>query len=472
MKDEFLKKLKTAKILRITMIVLAVVSVLGIMMFTFSEIFVYLAIIAIDLIFPVGIIYFISYNSVAKCAKWFRDTDSEHVFDDIPPNPTLPKSRAYCGSKCIVFKKPFVVIPYYEIAWVYIQVTKAYGITMSKQVHIYCLSGAHFFIKADASEVEWLLENYLLRLNPNIILGYGYEQKRQYRELKKNYNNQIVASTQQNNMLDEKNNVNNNSLLKGKYQLKSVIGEGATSKVYLASDIQSNKQLAIKILKDDYKSDEKAKSVLIAEAQTLMKLNHPTIPKVVDIIDDSDCVAVVMDYAEGATLKEIIENYGAQPVKLVIDISLQLCDFLEYLHSFNPPYIYRDMKPANVILKPDMEIAVVDFGIMRRYKPGKAADTVCLGTSGFAPPEQYGTAQTDPRSDIYSLGMTMYCICFGVKPQGKNYQIADEVRNPLESELLAVIKKCTELNPNDRYSSCAELRKDLNSLKEKYGLFN
>ena len=185
MKDEFLKKLKTAKILRITMIVLAVVSVFGIMMFTVSEIFVYFAYIAIDLIFPVGIIYFISYNSVAKCAKWFRDTDSEHVFDDIPPNPTLPKSRAYCGSKCIVFKKPFVVIPYYEIAWVYIQVDKAYGITISKQVHIYCLSGAHFFIKADASEVEWLLQNYLLRLNPNIILGCGYEQKRQYRELKK-----------------------------------------------------------------------------------------------------------------------------------------------------------------------------------------------------------------------------------------------------------------------------------------------
>ena len=99
-------------------------------------------------------------------------------------------------------------------------------------------------------------------------------------------------------------------------------------------------------------------------------------------------------------------------------------------------------------------------------------DTVCLGTSGFAPPEQYGTAQTDPRSDIYSLGMTMYCICFGVKPQGKDYQIADEAKTPLESELLKVVKKCTELNPNDRYSSCAELRNDLNSLKEKYDLFN
>lgn len=454
------------------MIVLAVVYVLGIMMITVSEVFGVFAFIAFYPIFIIGIIYFISYNSVAKCAKWFRDTDSEHVFDDVPSVPTLPKSKAYCGSKCIVFKKPFVVIPYYEIAWVYIQVDKAYGITMSKQVHIYCLYGAHFFIKADVSEVEWLLENYLLRLNPNIILGYGYKQKRQYRELKKNYKNQIVVSTQQNNMSAESSNTDINLLLKEKYQLQSVIGEGATSKVYFAIDVQSNKPLAIKILKDDYKSDEQAKSVLIQEAQTLMKLNHPTIPKVVDIIGNSDFVAVVMEYVGNVTLKDIIENYGAQSAETVIDLSLQLCDFLEYLHSFNPPYIYRDMKPANIILKPDMEVAVVDFGIMRTYKPGKAADTVCLGTSGFAPPEQYGTAQTDPRSDIYSLGMTMYCICFGVKPQGKNYQIADEARSPLESELLTVVKKCTELNPDDRYSSCAELRNDLNSLKEKYGLFN
>lgn len=469
MKDEFLKKLKKAKVLRITMIVLAVVYVLGIMMITVSETFGDLAFIAFYLIFIIGIIYWISYNSVAKCAKWFRDTDSEHVFDDVPSVPTLPKSKAYCGSKCIVFKKPFVAIPYYEIAWTYIQVNKTYGITMSKQVHIYCLSGAHFMISADVSEFEWLLENYLLRLNPNIILGYDYKQKREYRELRKNYKNQIVTSTQQNNMSAESSNTDINLLLKEKYQLRSVIGEGATSKVYFAIDVQSNKPLAIKILKDDYKNDGQAKSAFINEAQTLMRLNHPAVPKVADIINNSECSAVVMDYAEGETLKDVIEKHGAQSAELVIDISLQLCGFLEYLHSFNPPYIYRDMKPANIILKPDMEVAVVDFGIMRTYKPGKTADTVCLGTSGFAPPEQYGTAQTDQRSDIYSLGMTMYNICFGVSPKGKNYQIADEARNSLDAGLLAVIKKCTELNPNDRYGSCAELRNELNFLKEKFG---
>lgn len=473
MKDEFLKKLKTAKILRVALIVLAIVWVISYMtIFSAGENFVSVCTIVFLLLLIIGIVYLVSYKPVIKCNKWLCNIESENVFDDVPSVPTLPKSKAYCGSKCIVFKKPFVAIPYYEIAWTYIQVNKTYGITMSKQVHIYCLSGAHFMISADVSEFDWLLENYLLRLNPNIILGYGYKQKREYRELKKNYKNQIVTSTQQNNMSAKSSNTDINLLLKEKYQLRSVIGEGATSKVYFAIDIQSNKPLAIKILKDDYKNDRQAKWAFINEAQTLMRLNHPAVPKVADIINNSECAAVVMDYAEGKTLEEVIEKHGAQSAELVIDISLQLCGFLEYLHSFNPPYIYRDMKPANIILKPDMEIAVVDFGIMRTYKSGKAADTVCLGTSGFAPPEQYGTAQTDPRSDIYSLGMTMYCICFGVNPQGKNYQITDDAITSLDAEFLAIIKKCTELNPNDRYSSCAELRNDLNSLKEKYGLFN
>ena len=220
-------------------------------------------------------------------------------------------------------------------------------------------------------------------------------------------------------------------------------------------------------MKDDYKNNKQAKFVFISEAQNVMWLNHPTVPKVVDFIDNSDCFAVVMDYIEGSTLKDIVEKYGALSIDSIIDLSIQLCDFLEYLHSFNPPYIYRDMKPANIIVKPDMRIAVVDFGIMRTYKPGKTADTVNLGTVGFASPEQYGNAQTDKRSDIYSLGMTMYNICFGIQPKGKDYQITNEARTPLEKGLLTIIKKCTELNPNDRYNTCIELKNDLNYLKKK-----
>ncbi len=268
-------------------------------------------------------------------------------------------------------------------------------------------------------------------------------------------------------------NIKVGTVLNDRYELLKEIGSGGLSTVYLARDTRINKAWVVKIVKTETTNKvNKVRDSIIQEAQMMKSFNHPYIPKVADIINTSGYLAVVMDYVEGETLENIVKEYGPQSAEMVIELAKQLCDVLGYLHSQNPPVIYRDVKPANIILKPDMKIAVVDFGIMRTYKPGKTADTVCLGTSGFAPPEQYGTAQTDPRSDIYSLGMTMYCICFGVKPQGKNYQIADEARSPLESELLTVVKKCTELNPDDRYSSCAELRNDLNSLKEKYGLFN
>lgn len=267
-------------------------------------------------------------------------------------------------------------------------------------------------------------------------------------------------------------NIKVGTVLNDRYELLKEIGSGGLSTVYLARDTRINKAWVVKIVKTETTNKvNKVRDSIIQEAQMMKSFNHPYIPKVADIINTSGYLAVVMDYVEGETLENIVKEYGPQSAEMVIELAKQLCDVLGYLHSQNPPVIYRDVKPANIILKPDMKIAVVDFGIMRTYKPGKTADTVCLGTSGFAPPEQYGTAQTDPRSDIYSLGMTMYCICFGVKPQGKNYQIADEARSPLESELLTVVKKCTELNPDDRYSSCAELRNDLNSLKEKYGWF-
>ena len=96
--------------------------------------------------------------------------------------------------------------------------------------------------------------------------------------------------------------------------------------------------------------------------------------------------------------------------------AMQLCDALSYLHSQNPPIIYRDMKPANVMLKPEGNIKIIDFGIAREYKEQNLADTTVLGTKGYAPPEQY-SGQTDPRSDIFALGMTMHHLLTGMDPR-------------------------------------------------------
>ncbi len=182
-------------------------------------------------------------------------------------------------------------------------------------------------------------------------------------------------------------------------------------------------------------------------------------------------IYIIEDYIEGETLGTILENNGAQPQELVIEWAMQICEALEYLHTRKPAIIYRDMKPANVMLKPDGNIKVIDFGIAREYKDQSLADTVSLGTKGYAAPEQFGgKGQTDARTDIYCLGVTLYHLLTGQNPCEPPYEIYP-IRhwNPqLSAGLEAIIQKCTQLNPDDRYQSCAELLYALHHYEE-YG---
>ena len=169
--------------------------------------------------------------------------------------------------------------------------------------------------------------------------------------------------------------------------------------------------------------------------------------------------------------------YGAQPADKVIEWGKQMCSALGYLHSQNPPLIYRDMKPANVILKPDGAIKFIDFGIMRAYKPNQSSDTCCLGTKGYAAPEQFGGSQTDARTDIFGLGMTMFRLVTGVDPIEPPYEIKPicMINPSLPKGLEYIISKCIQPNPNERYQSCDELMADLNnylSLPKPKGIFS
>lgn len=257
------------------------------------------------------------------------------------------------------------------------------------------------------------------------------------------------------------------TVLNNRYELLKEIGSGGLSTVYLARDTRINKAWAVKIVKTETKNKvNQVRDSIIQEAQMMKSFNHPYIPKVADIINTSGYLAIVMDYVEGATLENIVKEYGPQSAEMVIEWAKQLCDVLGYLHSQNPPVIYRDMKPANIILKPEGNISIIDFGIMRTYKPNQKSDTVCLGTAGFAAPEQFGTAQTDCRSDIYALGMTMYNLYSGIRPNGNSNIDLGNKNDALSKGLISIIKKCTELSPDDRYQSCKELVKDLIYLKE------
>ena len=254
-------------------------------------------------------------------------------------------------------------------------------------------------------------------------------------------------------------------IIDGKYEVLKQIGKGGMSVVYLAMDKRLNKQWAVKEIKKtaNGKNDEVIVNSLIAEANLMKRLDHPSLPRIVDIIDNGKTLYVIMDYIEGESLDKILLEYGAQPEDMVLNWAMQLCDALGYLHSQKPPIIYRDMKPANVMLKPEGNLKVIDFGIAREYKEQNLADTTVLGTKGYAPPEQHGSRQTDARSDIYALGMTMHHLLTGVDPRPADYVYAPVRQwNPELSEgIEEIINKCTALDPEDRYQNCDELMYDL-----------
>lgn len=251
------------------------------------------------------------------------------------------------------------------------------------------------------------------------------------------------------------------SLIDGKYKILNKVGQGGMSVVYLAMNEKANKQWAIKeVRKDGVKDFEIVKQGLVVETDLLKKLSHPSLPSIIDVIEGPDTFLIVMDYIQGNPLSKALEEYGAQPQEYVIEWAKQLCDVLEYLHTRTPPIIYRDMKPANIMLKPDGNICLIDFGTAREFKEKNLADTTCLGTVGYAAPEQFGgMGQTDARTDIYCLGATLYHLVTGRNPCDPPYEILPirQVNPALSGGLERIIQKCTQRNPDDRYQSCAEL---------------
>ena len=257
------------------------------------------------------------------------------------------------------------------------------------------------------------------------------------------------------------------SVIDGKYEILTEIGRGGMSVVYLAMDKRLNKQWAIKEVrkKGVSKNDEIVVNSLVAEANLIKRLDHPAFPRIVDIIDNGQTIYIVMDYIEGESLDKILEEHGAQSEDNVIHWAMQICDALNYLHAQKPhPIIYRDMKPANLMLKPEGEygiIKIIDFGIAREYKDKNLPDTTVLGTRGYASPEHYA-GHTDVRSDIFSLGMTMHHLLTGIDPRkGDQYASVRNWNPELSEGIEIIIDKCVQPAPENRYQNCDELLRDL-----------
>ncbi|MDO5131873.1 MAG: serine/threonine-protein kinase [Eubacteriales bacterium] len=261
------------------------------------------------------------------------------------------------------------------------------------------------------------------------------------------------------------------TLLDGKYKILNVIGRGGMSVVYLAINERANKTWAVKEVRKDGGGTAIVSRGLAAETEMLKKLRHPNLPSIVDVIDRDDSFIIVMDYIEGNSLQYLLDTEGPQDPEKVIEWSKQLCDVLGYLHSRRPPIIYRDMKPANVMLRPNGEVTLIDFGTAREYKDARTEDTALLGTRGYAAPEQFGgRGQTDGRTDLFNLGATMYHLVTGRSPADTNFvirPIGDFLPHMKGSGLEKIILKCCRPEPEQRFRNCAELMYALENVHDE-----
>lgn len=254
------------------------------------------------------------------------------------------------------------------------------------------------------------------------------------------------------------------------YKILNVIGKGGMSTVYQAFDELRGRTVAIKIAKKGGRTRdfEIILAGLNAELELLKRFHYPSLPQIYDAIVKPDMMLIIMDYVEGRSLEMTIREHGAQSENEVINWGKKLCETLFYLHSLNPPVIYRDMKPGNVMIRPDGNITLVDFGTAREYKEKNTADTICLGTVGYAAPEQFGgMGQSDFRTDIYGLGVTLYHTVTGMNPSEPPYEIKPirSINPTLSPGLEFIISKCVKRDPNERYQSAKELLHDLDNVE-------
>ena len=209
-----------------------------------------------------------------------------------------------------------------------------------------------------------------------------------------------------------------NTIVGGRYRVMRPLGGGGMKLVYLAEDLRlASRECALAEMVDTFTSPETQKQAIAAfqrEADMLAQLSNEHIPRVFDRFSDQNHHYLVMEYIDGITLEQKLQNAGGKLTETeVIDVALQVLDTLEYLHNLEPPVIYRDLKPSNVMLTPSDQVKLIDFGIARLFQP--LSNATMIGTQGYAPPEQY-RGKVEFRSDLYALGATMHHALSGRDP--------------------------------------------------------
>lgn len=258
------------------------------------------------------------------------------------------------------------------------------------------------------------------------------------------------------------------ALLHNRYRIAEILGQGGMGSVYRAVDENLGVDVAVK--ENLFTTDEYARQFRL-EAVILANLRHPNLPRVTDhfVVGDQGQY-LVMDYIEGEDLRQRMERTNSLPDEEVILIGAAMGKALDYLHTRKPPILHRDIKPGNVKVTPDGEVFLVDFGLAKVIQGSQVTTTGARAmTPGYSPPEQYGTARTDPRTDIYSLGATLYAALTGVIPEdGLARAMENATLTPIRKRapkvsrrLAAAIEKAMEIDTDDRYQTADEFRKAL-----------
>ena len=260
------------------------------------------------------------------------------------------------------------------------------------------------------------------------------------------------------------------ALLNNRYRIVEILGQGGMGSVYRAVDENLGVEVAVK---DNLFTTAEYARQFRREAVILANLRHPNLPRVTDhfVIEDQGQY-LVMDYIEGEDLRQRMDRVGVLSDAEVILIGSAICDALTYLSSRNPAIVHRDIKPGNVKISPQGQIFLVDFGLAKVIQGTQATTTGARAmTPGYSPPEQYGTARTDHRSDIFSLGATLFAALTGAIPEDALSRAMDQVdltpirkhNQRVSRRLAAVIEKSLEVRPDDRYQTPEEFKQALRS---------
>lgn len=256
-------------------------------------------------------------------------------------------------------------------------------------------------------------------------------------------------------------------ILCNKYEVLKTIAEGGLGVVYLVKDLHLNKLAAVKVGKNP--GNEREREFAFREREVLKELSHPALPGIIDYFEERENSFLVMEYVEGITLEQYLRKFGTVEVSLAVKWTIELAEVLQYLHSCNPPIIYRDLKPANIMIQQNGKIKLIDFGAAFVTSYGQTKEQMLVGTPGYSSPEQWQWGNAGKTSDVYGLGAVLHEMVTGICPAfpaGQRRPVREYDRG-ISRELEKVISICTRKRPQERYQSMEQLKRALLGYEKK-----